>query len=265
MQDLTDYKSENAAFMKSDFYRKYRDTYWTDSILQDVFDHEIEKHEIDGYESMSYEEIYQMNLNILTDYFADPYIRILSKTNAELMWKMQKALYLDPDIASVKMINGIRCTADGLISRKRISKHITSIDDFIPEYEMTRKYPIVYFPDEWDGINGLRAITFGDRIDHTLFDLKNYYESSKRDNCKLKAAYNLPITKAWLTKLGSFKNLIDSLELQGIFTNKRYEILDIEKGDGSVLKEYANFYSWDWSEAYYKNLRKIILNYNSIN
>lgn len=262
MLDLTSYEKEE--FIKSDFYRKYKDTYWSDSILQEVFGVELEKHKIKGYDSMAYEEIYKLNLDVFTDYFADPYIRKLFEINAELIWKIQKAFYLDPDCGSVKVINGISCTADGLISRKRISKHIKSIDEFIPEYEMTRKYPFVYFPDEWDGINGLRAITFGDRIDHTLLDLKNYLDPVKREKCKLKAAYELPVTKAWLTKLGSFKNLIDSLELRGLLVNEQYEILDIEKGDGSVLKEYALSYSWDWSEEYYDNLKKIILYYNSI-
>lgn len=262
---LTDLKKEKNEFIKSKFYRKYQDTYWSESILQDAFGQYIERHKIERIDSMTYEEIYALNMEVLNDYFADPFIRALSKKNPELMWKMQKAFYLDPDGASIRRINGIICTADGLISRKRISQHIKSIDDFVPEYAMARKYPIIHFPCEWDGINGLRAITFGDRIDHTLLDLKNYFDSTKRQNCKLNAAYEKPLTKAWLSRFSSFENLVDWLGVKGFLTNNNYEIYDLEKSDGSLLKQYKDEYSWEWSDDYYLNLRNIISNYNKNN
>lgn len=262
MVELTDLKKENDKFIKSNFYKKYQDTYWSDSILQEVFGWNTERYKIKGIDSMAYEEIYKLNMEVLGDYFADPFIRSLSESNPELMWKMQKAFYLDPDEASIRRSNGIICTADGLISRKRISKHIKSIDDFVSEYALTRKYPIIHFPYEWDGINGLRAIAFGDRIDHTLFDLKNYYDPTKRPNCKLSAAYKKLLTNTWLSRFSGFENLVDWLGVKGYLTNNNYEIYDLEKSDGSLLEQYKEEYSWDWSKEYYLNLRKIILNYN---
>ena len=94
-----------------------------------------------------------------------------------------------------------------------------------------RKLPIIFFPTETRGINYSRNNAFGDRIDHTLFDLKNYFseDEEKRKSCKLAQVYNKSTTSEWLSKIGSYKNYIEWLGLKNIFNDNDYNVLDLEK------------------------------------
>lgn len=256
-------KENKEKFLKSNFYKKYKDTYWCDSVLKEVFGIKMEIHEISNFNNLSYEDIYKLNIRIMTDFFSDAFILELAGVDKNLMWKILEALYLDPDQASIKIMNGITCSADGLISRNRISRHVVNVEDYTDEYALTRKHAIVHFPREKGGINWSRAKAFGDRIDHTLLDLKNYFDLSKRNTCKLKKVYELPITKKWLSTFHDFTELIDALGVKNILTNNKYEIYDLGKGKGVLLQDYCESYSWQWSDEYYANLREIIVKFNS--
>jgi hypothetical protein len=185
----------------------------------------------------------------------------------DLAWKMLYSFYLDPDSASTKNYGNILCTSDGLLSIKRIYRHKGLTTQLISEYETYRRVPIIYFPQEKNGINMTRASVFGDRIDYTLFDLKKYFGSieSKTNldchKCRLISAYQLPKTSDFLHQMGSFENLIDWLNIKGIFTNEQYEVYDIEKGDDSIITDYLPKYSWNWSDEYYINIKQMIDKY----
>lgn len=100
-----------------------------------------------------------------------------------------------------------------------------------------------------------RASVFGDKIDATLFDLKRRFEGR---SCRLDSAYDLPKTKKWIEEIGSFENLVNIYGIKGTFVNDNYEVFDLEESDDRVIMEYANDYSWNWSDAYYQHLKSKI-------
>lgn len=124
---------------------------------------------------------------------------------------------------------------------------------FIDTYSTYRKEPILFFPREKGGINTARYIKFGDRIDYTLFDLKQYFENKP---CKLLSSYMLPRTQSWLRSFNDFGDLVKYLRLDRVFTDENNNIFDLEKNDGGILYEYYPSYTKRWSETYYKNVKE---------
>lgn len=242
-------------YKESPFYEKYKNSYVSDKILKEVFGVEQRIHRMYGLKT--YSQVYQYNVDVMNDL-----IKLLSIctgiNNKELLWSMIYAVYLDPDGYAIKSIGGIPCSADGLLSIKRIYRKYGISEETIQEYEHYRRTPIFYFPQEKNGINMSRASVFGDKIDYTLFDLKRRIEG---EECKLSNAYNLPKTSEWILKVGTFKNLVDIYGIKGIFVNNDYEVFDLEKADGSIITEYLDEYRWDWSNSYYDNIKKKIEEY----
>lgn len=97
-----------------------------------------------------------------------------------------------------------------------------------------------------------RASVFGDKIDHTLFDLKRKFEGL---DCKLSSAYGLPKTSKWISEVGTFENLVDIYGIKGIFVNDDYEVFDLEKTDDGIITGYCDEYRWEWTNSYYDNLK----------
>jgi hypothetical protein len=116
--------------------------------------------------------------------------------------------------------------------------------------------------------------TFNDRIDYTLFDIRNYCEGMtiiKNDNsteadkntarklvnaCTLKPAYEIKETTLWFESFNyDFKAIIDWYGVYGIFVNEDYEVYDLEHNDGRIIEDYAESYAWKWSDEYYNNLK----------
>ena len=239
-------------FVNSKFYKKYGKCYEVDSILKDIFGCQIRKKGIPGIGKMTYQEIYKRNLVVISD-FIDLYLVGNRKITKKLAWRMLHSIYVDPDTAAVQMLHDVRCIADGIISIKRIFSYEGINIHLIEDYEKYRKNPIIFFPAEKNGINMLRASVFGDRIDYTLYDIKEYFKGS--NVCKLQSAYNLPLTASWLSKYDKFEDLIDEFGLKGVFTNENYEIYDLERYDDSVIEGYEKSSLWKWTEQYYNNLK----------
>lgn len=187
----------------------------------------------------------------------------LVKENKDIDFKeWHKENYIDPDGYSVRVRNKVACTADGLISIKRMYKKYKATSELVKEYKEYRKTPILYFPSEYNGINSTRARVFGDRPDHTLYDLKMYFEGSK--DCRLGSAYKLLLTSEWLGSFKDFSELTEWLGIKGIFTDENNEVFDLEYNDGTIIKGYAEKYDWKWSDAYYENLKKKIKEYEKM-
>jgi len=104
--------------------------------------------------------------------------------------------HLDPDNYAIRFSSDIKCMCDGLISLNRICLFEKDFNDIIKTYALYRRYPIFFFPSENGGINTSRSSIFGDRIDHTLYDLKIYY-SDGPTKCKLKNAFEKNKTNKW--------------------------------------------------------------------
>lgn len=239
-------------YKTSSFYSKYRDTYFSNKILT--------KYDKLRTEKMTYEDVHKLSSTLLRD-FIEGFAMEVDFKDKKLLEKMIKTIYIDPDSKAVRYLNGIECSADGLLSILRIfRKHGVDMRT-VEDYALYRKTPIFFFPKEEGGINQTRFRCFGDKIDHTLYDIKMYLDADseeERNRCRLNSAYNLKKTKAWLEAIGSFENLVDWYGIKGIFVNDNYDVYDIEKGHSAVISGYLRKYSWVWSDEYYDNLKKYI-------
>ena len=247
-------------YKSSSFYAKHKDTYFSDIIMRDALKCEISLHRYYGLNKMNYEEVHKLCSDLLRDLFVG-FAKEVNFQDKDLFWEMIYAFYIDPDSNGVRELNGVQCTADGLFSIRRIYRKYGIDLRTVEEYEVYRKVPVYFFPQEKNGINMTRASVFGDKIDYTLYDLKKYLDANseeQRNKCKLISAYNLPKTRAWLEAMGSFENLVDWYGIKGIFVDENYDVYDIEKGHGAVISEYLTDYSWFWSNEYYNNLKDCV-------
>ena len=206
---------------------------------------------------MLYDEVYKMNINR-----ASLLVKKYEKENVG--WALFKSKYKDPDGFKINESGyvcraGVDCTADALLSARRIYNHEGFNEEFIKTYAKYRKEPIFFFPREQGGINQSRAAFFGDRIDHFLFDLKQYCLGKKS---KLESVYQKEETKKWLESFSqvnqrpNFGELVKWFKIDGIFVNENLEVFDLEKTDGSIIESYSPAYPKEWSTKYYINLKK---------
>ena len=204
-----------------------------------------------------YSDIYKLNIN-QAETIIEQY------GGGESSWERFRAIYVDPDSFCIdengyKKRGDIICTADALLSAWRIYNHEGFNRKFINAYKKYRKEPIFFFPREKGGINQSRAAFFGDRIDHFLFDLKQYCSGK---HSKLESVYQKEKTKKWLESFNQvnrrpdFGELVKWFRIDGIFVNENLEVFDLERKDGSIIEQYSQTYSRKWSKGYYKNLKK---------
>lgn len=208
---------------------------------------------------LSYSDIYELDINLM-NMILDEY------ANDDKAWKLFYKLYEDPDGYPIennnhKMIGDIKCTVDGLLSVKRIKQHESGFGkSFVEVFKAYRKTPIMYFPCERNGINFTRSHVFGDRIDHTLFDIKRKCEG--KTDCRLETAYSRPNTLKWLKQFNyDFKEIVRWLKIDGIFVDDEYKVFDLEFSDGTTIKDYQSIYDNTWSKAYYDNVKEKIKAY----
>lgn len=206
-----------------------------------------------------YDEAFRRAVEFLKKFYEE------HKDDSEIRIIMPEAYvaeHMDPDDKAVRIAFGIKCKADGLHSVRRICALEENAEDIVAVYIEYRKTPIIFFPSEAGGINTSRSRILGDRIDHTLYDLKMYF-AGRADECLLKKAYSREKTNSWLQQMGSFENLIDWLGVKGIFTDENYGVYDLEYDDGRVITSYRSpaEYQRQWSIAYYNNLKKKILKF----
>ena len=204
-----------------------------------------------------YKDIYEFNIVLMNE--------IIKKYETDdKAWELFKFFYKDPDGYAIdenglKVRNGVQCTVDAIISINRIYNHEGFNQKFIDTFTVSRKNPIIFFPRERGGINTSRYSIFGDRIDHTMFDLKQYFEGKE---CKLMKSYELPKTKLWLNSFNNFKEMLIDMKIDGIFTNENNDIFDLEKNNGEVIISYCDLYTKNWGENYYKNVKEKIKIFN---
>lgn len=219
----------------------------------------------------TYEDIHKRNIEMMKAVLA----LLAEGDNAKyegIFWSILYDLYEDPDSYAARELGAVKCFADGLLSIKRIYRNCGLTEKMVSEYDRYRKAPIFFFPSEKNGINTSRCSAFGDRIDHTLYDLKKYFDllqqGKNTGECKLALAYSRPETRVWLRDIGSFENLVDWFRIKGIFVNDNYEVYDIEnsifdagKEREAYISDYREPYEWAWSEVYYNNLKTLIDRY----
>ena len=204
-----------------------------------------------------YQKAYKKAYKKAVEHMSNYYNENKNKSDIrKLMIREYRENNLDPDGTAIRLEFGVKCTADGLHSMKRICDLEKNIEDIIPVYKEYRKIPIFFFPSECGGINTSRSNTFNDRIDHTLYDLKMHF-TEKADGCKLKKAYDREKTSIWLKEMGSFENIINRFGVKGIFTDDDYNVFDLESDEGRIISSYKSSeeYKLQWTDCYYKNLK----------
>ena len=171
-------------------------------------------------------------------------------------------LYKDPDGYALsknglRSRDGIECTVDAITSINRIFFHEGFNENFIESFSLCREFPLIFFPKEYGGINTTRFSKLGDRIDYTIFDLKQYFEGNP---CKLGSAYIRPKTQKWLESFNKdFGELIRWFKVDGIFVDNNNCVYDLEKNDGSIITNHKETYEKKWSDNYYKNVKEKVI------
>lgn len=206
--------------------------------------------------ALNYEQIYEYDIELIKS------IQEKYKDDNELAWKVFRTFYQDPDGYPVgdtyREIGGVKCTADALMSIKRIFELENGFNaNFREAFVKYRESPIFFFPCEQNGINQSRRYksTFDDRIDYTLYDIKTYYDNKMNaKKCILKDAFMKAKTNKWLKNLGSFDSLIKEYDISEIFVDKTGNVYNIETGD--VIEEVPE--KIEYTEGYYNNLKSMI-------
>lgn len=147
---------------------------------------------------------------------------------------------------------------DGIIGWKAIidylyreNEFINNEEKFIEIYYKIRKYEnaghLLWPVHESPTINTERYQKFNDRIDYTLFDIKNYFQEKEKTH--LKNAYFNKIsgekTAKWLNTFNNFEEFIIKMKLERWCVKKdgKYEVLDLDKDikkhdNNNIIKEY---------------------------
>lgn len=256
MLSLEDFK-KSGFYEQGDHDEKIR--YARSCILKDYYK-EGRKCNLKGIKT--YTDCYNYDIETMTEFVNQCWNNY--EKNEEIK-KMIYSFYIDPDGYDEKTESGVICSADGLLSFNRIYDHEKDFKDFIDTYKRYREIPIFFFPRERGGINTTRSRVFGDRIDHTLFDIKNYFEGReyKMDCLNKKGSFTHKFMEGFKGKekfkgKKGFPAFVEWLGIKGIFTDKSCNVFDIEKDDDSILKEYSPSYEWNWSDNYYNNIKKKI-------
>ena len=164
MQENTIFDKE---FLESEYYKKYENT-----------DYDGKGTRKSSY--ANYEDAYNKIVTVMRDFFV-LYYEKAKECDERHAKELLKRIYRDPDQNFKRTFNGVECSGDALVSLSRLigfsEKFNSKIVDAYQEY---RKSVIVYFPKEQGGINQARCSMFGDRIDCTLLDIKNYCESVRK-------------------------------------------------------------------------------------
>lgn len=268
-------------FKSSEFYRKYEkeNPYVIDRIMREVFgDRKRDVARPLKIKEKTYLSYVEYNAAVMGD-FLNLFVKQENYIHPGLIKAMVQAFYIDPDGAAVRHHGDekIDCTADGLISINRLLSKEGLTQEAILSYVRYRMVPVFYFPKEDKGINQRRFAAFGDRIDYTLYDLKQYFRwrNEAEDNPKLKIhdychlamSYEGPKTRKWLDSFESFDQLVDWYGVKGIFVDEQGDVYDLSgygsqiirpEGGEKLSRNTYPGYSTRWTYVYYINLKRKI-------
>lgn len=158
----------------------------------------------------------------------------------------------------------ITCTADGLISQKRIfgcsswPAHEDNCADAIEVLWHYRFTPIFFFPSEENGINMTRFRVFGDRICCALEDIRRHYEHGLDGECAciMGAAYSKENTKKWLDSFNSFLELAQWWGVVGSFVTEGGRVYDLHSEGTRVYETGVDLNNaWKWDSEYYERVK----------
>lgn len=207
---------------------------------------------------------YKENVERLKLFYHSEFYQDLKKLYPNYLNKVEDALYQDPDSSDeflyialsekykldVSKKNNSFCLidkvgnseialgADAICGVKCLAKYYPDLDDWIDAYETIRSQTSLHFVwprHKLPTINTLRYIKYLDRIDFTLFDLKNYFEGNK--NTPLARAYKNEVTNLWLSQFYDFPSFVKKMQL-GRFVDKKYNVLNIASRQNEIIKKF---------------------------
>lgn len=232
-----------------------------------------------GRRKITYKEVLEGNIERISKFYETEYYKYLKDSKLDLVKKVvTEALYVDPDskMEITVRVNkeDIALSSDGIVSVKKLYNLFDGKNgaQWIEEYSIIRneKYVCLFWPKHRGGINSCKANAFADRVDYTLYDIKNFYDiieeyvgDKKRikeqieKNCKLGSAFIKDKTYGWLCAFNNFRDFIISGGLEQ-FVDSEFEVIDMETDKPiSGYKEGKNAY--DWGMNYYENLKMRLL------
>lgn len=205
-------------------------------------------------------KVYKENIRRCEAFYESNYYSVLKENDYEFIEIIFDELCLDADACDmvlyaelankynmisekcslVEYIDGekIVLSADVICGRKQLAKfrnfdYILWIDDY-KTIRSNLDYHFIWPRHKLPTINTYRYQIYKDRIDCLLYDLKCFFEGAVTP---MEKAYKNDNTKIWLKKFSNFKDFIEKMRLEK-FVNSKFEVLDISKNDGSVIKKY---------------------------
>lgn len=201
--------------------------------------------------------MYLDNINRIKSFYDSDFYHVLSINNPEYVSKVIEALYDDPD-ADDKILyqllgrkyglpakshylidnvdnHSIKLSADIICGWHQLRQIHPDHNQWLSDYKLVRQNLNLHFiwpKHKLPTINTLRYAKYHDRIDLTLFDLKQFFA---KKITPLSAAYNNPETSLWLKKFhSSFKQFIDFMQLHD-FVDTNYNVLNIETRQQTII------------------------------
>lgn len=202
-------------------------------------------------------KMYLENIKRINLFYESDFYHTLSANHPEYVLKVIEALYTDPDAADKQLYqmlgkkyglpakshylvdkfdnHSIRLAADIVCGWHQLRQIHPEPKQWLSDYKLVRQNLSLHFiwpKHKLPTINTLRYAKYHDRIDLTLFDLKQFFAQRITP---LNAAYTNQETAFWLEKChGSFKQFINSMQLHD-FVDDNYNVLNIETGQQTII------------------------------
>ena len=205
-------------------------------------------------------KIYKENIKRCKSFYKSDFYNQLLKCNSEFIEVIFTELCLDADACDIELYQElaekfglvpkkyylidyvgkeeILLSADVICGRKQLAKiRNYNFDFWIKDYENIRSnidYHFIWPKHKLPTINTYRYQIYKDRIDCLLYDLKQFYRGEETPMLK---AYQNDKTAIWLKKFLSFEDFIVKMKFNK-FVNENFEVLDLSKNDGSIIRKY---------------------------
>ena len=205
-------------------------------------------------------KIYKENITRCNKFYKSDFYKFLEENDSEFLEVIYTELCLDADEYDEELyielgekynlerkgrklidyVSGekIILSADVICGRKQIVKINDGVySNWIKDYETIRSKLDLHFiwpKHKLPTINTYRYTIYKDRIDCLLYDLKMFFNGEK---IPMEKAYNNDDTKIWLNKFSDFPDFINTMKLNN-YVDENYNVLDIEKDDGSIITKF---------------------------
>ena len=171
--------------------------------------------------------------------------------NCSMIKKQDLSTYVDPDIKIEKEITiddeRIRLGPDGICGIKYIELFLDGTPEEIAEAYKLIRSKLIMWPRHRQSINVRRYQCFRDRIDFTIFDIKQYYQNRESRLVKKDSG-----TVTYLDGLDSFESFLNEYDLQ-LFVDESGNVKNL--ANGGIISNYDEYeFSASVNKNYLLNL-----------